>query len=116
MCTAFRGTCRCFRRQSDSEAYIQTYLFKTDATNASHEYGVGESEIIDGLGYFWPLHPWNGQSPPVIAVGDWHCSSVDNIFSGRRPVVQAVAASRGSKFKLTDYPMLLDKATKLEAP
>src|ERR1700680_235309 len=76
MYTAFLGTCRCFRCKTDSEAYIQTYLFKTDATNASHEYGVGESEIIDGLDDFWSLHPWNGQSPLVIAVGDWHCTAV----------------------------------------
>jgi hypothetical protein len=35
MYTSFLGTCRCFRCKADSEAYIPTYLFKTDAHNAS---------------------------------------------------------------------------------
>jgi hypothetical protein len=73
MFTAFHGTCRCFRCGADSEEYIQTYLFKTHYGNASRGYRVGESEIIDGLDEFCPLHPWNGQTPLVIVAGDWGC-------------------------------------------
>jgi hypothetical protein len=38
-----------------------------------HDYRVGESEIIDCLDDYWPLHPWNGQTPLVIAVEEWDC-------------------------------------------
>jgi hypothetical protein len=93
MFTAFLGTCRCFRCGADSEAYIQTYLFKTDYSNAMHCYRVGESEIMDGLDEYWLLHPWNGQTPLVIAVGEWGCRQCELDMQWAK-VTLSVARSR----------------------
>ncbi len=71
--THFKATLRCLRCGSDSDSSIQTYLFKERDFNWAQDYRVGDSEAIDGLGEFDPLHPWNGQSPLVLAVGDWYC-------------------------------------------
>jgi hypothetical protein len=83
-----------FDVKTDSEAYIQTYLFKTDATNASHKYGVGESEIIDGLDEFHSLHPWNGQTPLVILVGDWDCRQCGQCLQWAKITLSVVESSK----------------------
>jgi hypothetical protein len=95
MFTCFHGTFRCFRCGADSEAHIQTYLFKTDAKNASHSYVVGESHIIDGLDEFCSLHPWNGQTPLVIVVGDWDCPQCGQCYQWARVTLSVVGSSLG---------------------
>jgi hypothetical protein len=48
-------------------------LFKERDFNWAQDYRVGDREAIDGLVEFEPLHPWTGQTPLVLAVGDWYC-------------------------------------------
>ena len=95
MFTCLQGTFRCFRCGTDSEAYIQTYLLKTDASNASHLYLVGESEIIDGIDEFCSLHPWNGQTPLVIVVGDWDCRQCGLPYQWAKVTLSVVESSSG---------------------
>ncbi len=73
MFTNLLGTFRCLRCGLEQEARIQTYLFKTGYDNAGGDYRVGEAEVVDGLDEFDPLHPWDGRTPLVLAVGDWDC-------------------------------------------
>ena len=63
MYTCFEGTFRCIKCGTDSETYIQTYLFKTDGFNAGHHYLVGASEIIDGLNEFAHFIPGMDKRP-----------------------------------------------------
>lgn len=95
MYTCFQGTFRCIRCGTDSEAPIQTYLFKTDASNASRRYLVGESEIIDGLEEFFPLHPWNGQTPLVLVVGEWDCRQCGLTYQWAKVTLSVVGSSLG---------------------
>ena len=95
MFTCFQGTFRCIKCGTDSEAYIQTYLFKTDASNASHHYLVGASEIIDGLEEFFPLHPWNGQTPLVLVVGEWDCRQCGLTYQWAKVTLSVVGSSLG---------------------
>ena len=78
-----------------SETYIQTYLFKTDASNAAHRYGVGESHVIDGLDEFHSLHPWNGQMPLVLAAGDWECLQCGLPYQWAKVTLSVVQSSLG---------------------
>lgn len=73
LCSRFR----CLRCGMDSEASIQTKLFRTEADNSSREYRVGDSEIVDGMEDYCPLYPWDGSEPLVAAVGDWSCRHCD---------------------------------------
>lgn len=74
MFTYLRGRLRCVRCGGESDAAIQTYLFRTDAKNCGCEYRVGNSEVMDGLDQFYPLYPWDGRVPLVLGVGDWDCA------------------------------------------
>jgi hypothetical protein len=71
--TYIRGRLRCVRCGTESSGVFQTYLFRTDADNSCREYGVGDSEVVDGLDEFYPLYPWDGRSPLVLGLGDWDC-------------------------------------------
>jgi hypothetical protein len=71
--TNFKGQLRCVRCAAVSDAVIQTYLFRTTAENAGREYRVGDSEAVDGLEEFYPLHPRDHRSRIVLGVGDWAC-------------------------------------------
>ena len=95
MYTCFQGTFRCIKCGTDSETYIQTYLFKTDTSNATHRYGFGESHIIDGLDEFHSLHPWNGQTPLVLAVGDWECLQCGLPYQWAKVTLSVVGSSLG---------------------
>jgi hypothetical protein len=71
--TNLLGTFRCLRCAVEQDTRIQTYLFKTTFDNTSCDYRVGDAEAVDGLDEFDELHPWDGRSPLVLAVGDWDC-------------------------------------------
>lgn len=109
MFTCFQGTFRCIKCGTDSEAYIQTYLFKTDASNASHHYLVGESEIIDGIDEFCSLHPWNGQTPLVIVVGDWHCRQCGLNYQWAKVALSVVESSLGLVGRVESIEMLVPR-------
>jgi hypothetical protein len=93
MFTCFEGTFRCIKCGTVSETHIQTHLFKTDASNSTRDYGVGESEIIDGLDEFYSLHPWNGQTPLVLAVGDWECRQCGLPYQWAKVTLSVVGSS-----------------------
>ena len=69
------GRFRCVKCGMESEAGIQTKLFRSEAENSNREYRVGESELVDGIDNYFPLFPWNGSEPLVVAIGDWSCGS-----------------------------------------
>ncbi|MBI3300128.1 MAG: hypothetical protein HYZ75_18330 [Elusimicrobia bacterium] len=73
MFTNLGGVFRCLRCGADTDALIQTYLFKTTAENAGEVYRVGEGAEVDGIEEFIPLYPWDGRAPLEVAVGDWDC-------------------------------------------
>ena len=68
-----RGQLDCVRCRKTSDAWIQTHLLHTDSGNCGRDYHVGDSEVMDGLDDYCSIHPWDGSSPLVIAVGDWEC-------------------------------------------
>ncbi len=68
-----QGRFECVRCGKVSNAAIQTKLMRSGIDNSSHSYQVGDSEVLDGLSEYCPLHPWDGKSPLVVAVGDWDC-------------------------------------------
>lgn len=63
------GRFRCVKCGMESEACIQTKLFRSEAENSNREYRVGESELVDGIDDYFPLFPWNGSEPLVVAIG-----------------------------------------------
>jgi hypothetical protein len=71
------GRFRCVKCGMESEACIQTKLFRTEADNSSREYRVGDSEIVDGMEDYCALYPWDGSEPLVVAVGDWGCRNCE---------------------------------------
>lgn len=73
LCVNLRGEFVCVRCGGVSDPPIQTKLLRTDADNFLRDYRVGDSEVMTGLDDFYPLHPWDGSSPLVVAVGDWGC-------------------------------------------
>lgn len=85
------GRFECIRCRKVSDAWFQTKIFRTDVDNSSHTYSVGDSEVLDGLDDYCPLHPWDGTSPLVVAVGDWDC----NYCSLNWQWAKAVFALRG---------------------
>ena len=95
MYTCFEGTFRCIKCGTDSETYIQTYLFKTDGFNAGHHYLVGASEIIDGLNEFCSLHPWNGQTPLFLIVGEWDCRQCGLTYQWAKVTLSVVGSLLG---------------------
>jgi hypothetical protein len=109
MFTCLRGTFRCIRCGTDTEAHIQTYLFKTDASNASHNYVVGESHIIDGLDEFCSLHPWNGQTPLVIVAGDWDCLQCGLCYQWAKVTLSVVGSSLGLVGKVESIETLVPR-------
>jgi hypothetical protein len=70
----FQGRFECVRCRRMSDACIQTKLLCSQADNSSRPYGVGDSEVLDRLDDYCPLHPWDGRSPLVVVVGDWDCA------------------------------------------
>jgi hypothetical protein len=68
-----KGRFECVRCKKASDTWFQTKILRSDIDNSFHTYSVGDSEILDGLDDYCPLHPWNGISPLVVAVGDWGC-------------------------------------------
>lgn len=70
----FRGLLECVRCRRMTDAWIQTKLLRHQADNSCQEYRVGDTEALVGLDDYCPLHPWDGDSPLVVAVGDWGCS------------------------------------------
>lgn len=71
--THINGVLRCVRCGVSRENLIQTKLLRSDSETYHLTYGVGDSEIIDGLEDYLPLNPWIAASPLVVAVGDWNC-------------------------------------------
>jgi hypothetical protein len=70
----FRGAFECVRCRRVSDALIQTKLLRHEADNSSRGYRTGDAEALVGLDDYCPLHPWDGGSPLVVAVGDWDCA------------------------------------------
>lgn len=71
----FRGAFECVRCRRVSDALIQTKLLRHDADNCWREYSVGDTEVLVGLDDdYCPLHAWGGESPLIVAVGDWDCT------------------------------------------
>jgi hypothetical protein len=69
----FEGCFKCIRCLRPSKASIQTKLLRHGLDNSSHEYRIGDAEEIVGLEDYCSLHPWDGGSQLVVAVGDWDC-------------------------------------------
>lgn len=63
----------CVRCRKVSDASIQTKLLRSEIDNSSHVYRVGASEVLDGLGNYCALQPWDRSSQLTVAVGDWDC-------------------------------------------
>lgn len=82
---------KCVRCQKESNTVIQTKLLRAERDNASRTYVVGESEILDGLDDYCALHPWNGTSPLVVAVGDWDCDHCRLAWQWARAVFKVLA-------------------------
>jgi hypothetical protein len=93
--THFAATLRCLRCGSDSESNIQTYLLKERDFNWAQDYRVGDTEGIDGLDEFEPLHPWNGQTPLVLGVGDWYCKQCHLSWQWAKVTVSISETSTG---------------------
>ena len=93
--TLLTGTFRCLKCWAESERRIQTYLFKTDFHNNARCYDVGDSEVIDGIDEFDPLWPWDGQSPLVIAIGDWDCRQCGLSYQWAKLTLEVSHSSAG---------------------
>lgn len=70
------GMFHCLRCSAESEARIQTKLFKVDGRNSAKDYCVGDSEEIElsRIDDYEPLHHWNSTDDLVVVMGDWSCS------------------------------------------
>lgn len=97
LCNRFR----CLRCGAESEACIQTKLFRTEYDNSGREYRVGNSEIVDGMEDYCPLHPWDASEPLVVAVGDWSCRHCDLNWQWARLVVTIDHPTRLGEFSAT---------------
>lgn len=71
----FSGKFECVRCRQISDTAFQTKLLRHDRDNFAQQYRIGDSEVLDGLDDYSPLHPWDGQTPLIVAVGDWECKN-----------------------------------------
>lgn len=93
--TYFLANFRCLRCGRYSESRIQTYLFKEQDNNWAQDYRAGDREAIDGLHEFEPLYPWDGQTPLVLAVGDWACRHCDQSWRWAKVTLSMSETSAG---------------------
>lgn len=69
------GKLHCLRYHAESEARIQTKLFKVDGRNSAKFYFVGNSEEIElsRIDDYEPLYNWNRNDDLVVVMGNWEC-------------------------------------------
>ena len=69
------GKLDCLRCHAQSEARIQTKLFKVDRYNSADDYCVGNTQEIKlcRIDDYTPLHNWNNTDDLVVVMGDWNC-------------------------------------------
>ena len=102
----FRGEFECVQCRKTSDAWIQTKLLRHDAENCYRRYQVGDTEVMDGLGDYLPLHMWDGSTQLVVAVGDWECDHCCCAWQWARAVFEVQAAKPHSQVEIRNLSTL----------